>query len=65
MAGTVLVVSPLLSLMRDQVEKLTRAMAKAQSGRRGSIQRSSATRHDVLSRLARRELDLLYVAPSG
>jgi ATP-dependent DNA helicase RecQ len=64
MAGTVLVVSPLLSLMRDQVEKLTTGDGDGplRAARLDSTLEREAT-NDVLSRLARRELDLLYVAP--
>jgi ATP-dependent DNA helicase RecQ len=59
MPGTVLVVSPLLSLMRDQVEKLGGIVRAARLD--SSLEWAEAS--DVLSRLARGELDLLYVAP--
>jgi ATP-dependent DNA helicase RecQ len=57
--GTVLVVSPLLSLMRDQVEKLGERVRVA---RLDSTLDRAAT-GEVLSRLANGRLDLLYVAP--
>lgn len=57
--GTVVVVSPLISLMRDQVEraKLTLRAARLDS----TLERAEAS--DVLRALGRGELDLLYVAP--
>jgi ATP-dependent DNA helicase RecQ len=59
MEGTVLVVSPLLSLMRDQVEKLKTVLRVARLD--ASLEREeSAT---VLRRLAAGDLELLYVAP--
>src|SRR5262245_55307781 len=57
--GTVLVVSPLLSLMRDQVEKLHHVLRAARLD--ASLEREVA--NDVLRRLAAGQLDLLYVAP--
>ena len=57
--GTVLVVSPLLSLMRDQVEKLHHVLRAARLD--ASLEREEA--NDVLRRLATGQLDLLYVAP--
>lgn len=57
--GTVLVVSPLLSLMRDQVERLDGVLRAA----RLDSSLAPAESADVLARLRRGELDLLYVAP--
>jgi ATP-dependent DNA helicase RecQ len=60
--GTVLVVSPLISLMKDQVDALVRYGFKA------AVLNSSLdfdTRRDVMSRLRRGDLELLYVAPEG
>ncbi|HEX2514688.1 MAG TPA: RecQ family ATP-dependent DNA helicase [Chloroflexota bacterium] len=59
MEGTVLVVSPLLSLMRDQVEKLHTRLRAARLD--ASLEREEAA--TVLRRLAGGDLDLLYVAP--
>ncbi len=59
MEGTVLVVSPLLSLMRDQVEKLRQTLRVARLD--ASLEREEAGA--VLRRLAGGELELLYVAP--
>ena len=59
MDGTVLVVSPLLSLMRDQVEKLRSTLRAARLD--SSLERAESD--DVLRRLGAGELDLLYVAP--
>jgi ATP-dependent DNA helicase RecQ len=60
--GTVLVVSPLISLMKDQVDALERA------GFRATVLNSTldgATRRDRLARLRRGEYELVYVAPEG
>ena len=59
MDGLVLVVSPLVSLMRDQVEKL-RAVLRVE---RLDSTLERAESDDVLRRLAAGELELLYVAP--
>jgi ATP-dependent DNA helicase RecQ len=63
--GTVLVVSPLLSLMRDQVEKLGGEDGGEAPLRAARLDSSlgRAETNDVLDRLRRGELDLLYVAP--
>src|SRR3954454_9842473 len=57
--GTVLVVSPLISLMRDQVEKAREILRVARLD--STLDRAEAG--DVLRALARGEVDLLYVAP--
>jgi ATP-dependent DNA helicase RecQ len=60
--GTVLVISPLISLMKDQVDALVRYGFKA------AVVNSSLdfdSRREVLARLRRRDLELLYVAPEG
>ena len=57
--GLVLVVSPLVSLMRDQVEKL-RAVLRVE---RLDSTLERAESDEVLRRLAAGELELLYVAP--
>src|SRR5262249_18501473 len=60
--GTVLVVSPLISLMKDQVDALVRA------GFRATLINSTldgADRRDRLARLRRGEYELVYVAPEG
>ncbi|MGH2352789.1 MAG: RecQ family ATP-dependent DNA helicase, partial [Chloroflexota bacterium] len=59
MAGTVLVVSPLLSLMRDQVEKLKAVLRVGRLD--ATLERGEAD--TMLRQLARGELELLYVAP--
>ncbi len=57
--GTVLVVSPLISLMRDQVEKARAVLRVARLD--STLERGEAS--DTLRLLSRGELDLLYVAP--
>jgi ATP-dependent DNA helicase RecQ len=60
--GTVLVVSPLISLMKDQVDALAR------NGFRATVINSSLdyeTRRDRLRRLHAGEYELVYVAPEG
>ena len=57
--GTVLVVSPLISLMRDQVEKAREVLRVARLD--STLERGEAG--DVLQALSRGEIDLLYVAP--
>jgi ATP-dependent DNA helicase RecQ len=57
--GTVLVVSPLISLMRDQVEKARQVLRVARLD--STLERGEAS--DVLRELARGRIDLLYVAP--
>src|SRR5262245_66514171 len=60
--GTVVVVSPLISLMKDQVDALERV------GFRATVLNSTldgATRRDRLARLRRGEYELVYVAPEG
>jgi ATP-dependent DNA helicase RecQ len=60
--GTVLVVSPLISLMKDQVDALVR------NGFRATVLNSSLDfeqRRDALRRLRAGEYELLYVAPEG
>jgi ATP-dependent DNA helicase RecQ len=57
--GTVVVVSPLISLMRDQVERAKTAVRAARLD--STLERGEAA--DVLRALGRGELDLLYVAP--
>ena len=59
-AGTCLVVSPLISLMKDQVD------AAVANGLRAAFLNSSLesdARREVISALRRSELDLLYVSP--
>lgn len=58
--GTAIVVSPLIALMRDQVDALT------QNGVRAAVlnsSQSSETQQAVEQALINQELDLLYVAP--
>lgn len=58
--GTALVVSPLVSLMKDQVDALTAA------GIRAACYNATLTAEQarqVLARLHRQQLDLLYIAP--
>ncbi|MCC6847448.1 MAG: ATP-dependent DNA helicase RecQ [Deltaproteobacteria bacterium] len=60
--GTVLVVSPLISLMKDQVDALARY------GFRATVLNSSIdyeTRRERLQRLRAGEYELVYVAPEG
>ena len=60
--GTVLVLSPLISLMKDQVDALERL------GFRAALFNSTlgdAERTEVLRRLRRGDLELLYVAPEA
>jgi ATP-dependent DNA helicase RecQ len=60
--GPVLVISPLISLMKDQVDALTRY------GFRAAVLNSSLSfdeRRERLGQLRRGELELLYVAPEG
>jgi len=60
--GTVVVVSPLISLMKDQVDALVR------NGFRATVLNSSLDfeqRRDALRRLRAGEFELLYVAPEG
>jgi ATP-dependent DNA helicase RecQ len=62
LGGTVLVVSPLISLMKDQVDALVR------NGFRAVVINSSLEfeeRRDTLRRLRAGECELLYVAPEG
>ncbi len=60
--GAVLVISPLISLMKDQVDELTRL------GYRAAVINSTlefAERRERLAQLRRGELELVYVAPEG
>jgi ATP-dependent DNA helicase RecQ len=60
--GVALVVSPLISLMKDQVDALTRV------GYRAAVINSSidaGERRERLAQLRRGELELVYVAPEG
>jgi ATP-dependent DNA helicase RecQ len=60
--GTVLVVSPLISLMKDQVDALTR------SGFQATVINSTldpATRRERMRRLQAGAYELVYVAPEG
>src|SRR5437899_3125208 len=62
LSGTVLVISPLISLMKDQVDALTRL------GFRATVLNSSVEweeRRRRLAALRRGELELVYVAPEG
>ena len=62
LGGTVLVVSPLISLMKDQVDALVR------NGFRAAVLNSSLEfeeRRDTLRRLRAGEYELVYVAPEG
>ncbi len=58
--GTTLVVSPLISLMKDQVDELLRRGIRAAAIHSG---RSSAERAEALRAARAGTLDLLYVAP--
>ena len=60
--GTVLVISPLISLMKDQVDALTRL------GYRATVINSTIDfdeRRERLSQLRRGDLELVYIAPEG
>ena len=60
--GPVLVLSPLISLMKDQVDALAR------TGFRAAVLNSTLTpeeRREVLARLRAGKLDLVYAAPEG
>ncbi len=60
--GAVLVISPLISLMKDQVDALVRL------GFRAAVINSSVSfqeRRERLAQLRRGELELVYVAPEG
>ena len=60
--GAVLVVSPLISLMKDQVDALTRL------GYRAAVINSSIAykeRRERIAQLRRGDLELVYVAPEG
>jgi ATP-dependent DNA helicase RecQ len=60
--GTVLVVSPLISLMKDQVDALTR------QGFRATVLNSTLdrdTRRDRIRQVRAGEFELVYVAPEG
>jgi ATP-dependent DNA helicase RecQ len=60
--GTVLVVSPLISLMKDQVDALVR------NGFRATVINSTLdweTRRERIGRLGKGEYELVYVAPEG
>jgi len=59
-SGTGIVVSPLISLMKDQVDALTRCGVKA-AYYNSSLK--SAESKDILTKFEAGELDLLYVAP--
>jgi ATP-dependent DNA helicase RecQ len=61
--GTVLVVSPLLALMRDQVERLVAGPSPVLRAARLDSTLDRTESSAVLGRLAAGELDLLYVAP--
>ncbi|MGI9626972.1 MAG: RecQ family ATP-dependent DNA helicase [Longimicrobiales bacterium] len=58
--GTVLVVSPLISLMRDQVDRATRSGLRARSL---TSAESAANQARTLEALASNRLDLLFVSP--
>ena len=58
--GTTLVISPLIALIRDQVEAM-RALGIAASSLTSA--NSEADRYETMRALTRGELDLLYVAP--
>ncbi|MBI5709395.1 MAG: ATP-dependent DNA helicase RecQ [Candidatus Eisenbacteria bacterium] len=62
LSGAVLVISPLISLMKDQVDALTRL------GFRAAVINSTLDfeeRRERLAQLRRGELELVYVAPEG
>ncbi len=60
MQGTALVISPLISLMQDQVDSLAEQGIEAES-LNSSL--SPTVRRSILKRLDRGEIDLLYIAP--
>ena len=62
MRGTVLVLSPLISLMKDQVDALERLGFQAALF---NSTLSETERSQILRRLRRGELELLYVAPEA
>ena len=62
MNGTVLVISPLVSLMKDQVDALTRVGFRA-AAINSTIPWEERTRR--ITALRRGELELVYVAPEG
>src|SRR5256885_3656413 len=62
LAGPVLVLSPLISLMKDQVDALAR------TGFRAALLNSTLTpeeRRSTLAHLRAGELDIIYAAPEG
>src|SRR3954447_5222096 len=56
--GTALVISPLIALMHDQIRS-----AEATGIRAASLTSADGNREQVIERLRKGELDLLYVAP--
>ena len=60
MSGTCVVVSPLIALMKDQVDN---ARANGLSAACFNSSQTPRQRVEVLERLDRRELDLLYISP--
>jgi ATP-dependent DNA helicase RecQ len=62
LGGTTLVVSPLIALMKDQVDAMGRVGLRA-TFLNSSL--SSEERRDRVQRLRRGELELLYAAPEG
>lgn len=60
MSGTTIVVSPLISLMKDQVDVLQQNGIKA-AFLNSSL--SSEEQHEVINKLEQNQLSLLYVAP--
>ena len=62
LAGPVLVISPLISLMKDQVDALER------NGYRAALLNSTLSRDERSTRIAalrRGEIDIVYVAPEA